>query len=160
MQLFQTCPEWNPWSEWSPCTKSCGGGERARARDCVLPSYGRGSNELGCLGEGVEREQCSTEVCPVWTEWGDWTPCTVSCGGGLQVLPGLAVINAIKLQAVTTVCLRCEPGSVFFLWRGSLAAKGRRRSRGSAVQTSVPFGPSGRIGPSAAPPAVEVPGPR
>lgn len=30
------CPDWTPWSEWSQCTKSCGGGMRTKLRECVL----------------------------------------------------------------------------------------------------------------------------
>ena len=66
-------------------SKTCGGGERSRGRDCVLPSYQRGSNDLGCLGDSDEREACNEESCPVWTEWSDWTECPVTCGGGVQV---------------------------------------------------------------------------
>ena len=55
------------------------------------------------MGEGEEREECSTEVCPVWTEWGDWTPCTVSCGGGLQVITGFS-LTTLNCKFITT-CL-------------------------------------------------------
>ena len=31
------CPSWTPWSEWSQCSFTCGGGTCTRERKCRLP---------------------------------------------------------------------------------------------------------------------------
>ena len=68
----QKCPDWTKWSEWTQCTKTCGGGQKSRQRDCLL-NYERGSNDFGCIGESDETTQSNTDRCPVWSDWNDWT---------------------------------------------------------------------------------------
>ena len=74
------CPIWSPWTEWTQCTKTCGGGSQKRIRDCILPRGG--SNDLGCIGDTEEVRECNDNICPVWSEWTEWTQCTLTCGGG------------------------------------------------------------------------------
>lgn len=81
------CPvdgEWNGWSEWSPCSTTCGNGTRERTRDCTEPLHG-GKH---CEGESKETELCSLGHCPVdciWDDWAEWGPCSKSCDGGRQL---------------------------------------------------------------------------
>ena len=52
------------WSEWTECTKTCGGGTRARERTCTDPApVGNGK---GCdhLGEPEENQKCNEDPCP------------------------------------------------------------------------------------------------
>ena len=74
--------EWGSYSEWSSCTVSCGGGEKSRTRPVATAASNGGKD---CEGEATESEACNTEGCPVncqWGSYGDWSSCSVSCGGG------------------------------------------------------------------------------
>lgn len=83
-QSCSTDCEVSLWSEWSACTKTCGGGTRFRKRVVNKPATG-GGKECPPL---TEEESCNTQPCPVdcevgpWTEWGS---CSKPCGGGVQM---------------------------------------------------------------------------
>merc|ERR1719290_198926 len=68
------------WSDWSECTKSCGGGWKKRSCTNPAPAYGGAYCEKE-YGPG-ERDDCNTEKCPIHGEWSEWTTCTKTCGGG------------------------------------------------------------------------------
>jgi len=82
----QKCPidgQWNPWSEWSDCSKTCGGGTRQSTRSCTEVANGG----KPCVGDTVKTETCNDFQCPVdgkWLKWGEWKECSVSCGGGTR----------------------------------------------------------------------------
>lgn len=53
---------WGEWSNWTDCTKSCGGGIQSRRRECDSPSpEGEGNY---CEGLGTEVIACNTDHCP------------------------------------------------------------------------------------------------
>ncbi|XP_029694965.1 adhesion G protein-coupled receptor B1 isoform X8 [Takifugu rubripes] len=57
------CPvngKWQPWSLWSSCSKTCGGGTQQRNRVCYGPFFGGQS----CPGEREEVRSCSEKRCP------------------------------------------------------------------------------------------------
>ena len=67
--------KWTSWSEFSPCSASCGPGERIRQRFCI--------NDLresvkGCSGNYTDVVNCTFGPCPVhggWSSWSDWSRC-------------------------------------------------------------------------------------
>ena len=48
--------QWGTWSSWSTCTKTCGGGNSMRTREC----NDRRSN---CIGDSEQTEDCNVESC-------------------------------------------------------------------------------------------------
>lgn len=60
--LFPGDAGWGPWTNWTECTKSCGGGVRSRRRECNSPSpEGKGNY---CEGLGTAFTACNTDHCP------------------------------------------------------------------------------------------------
>eukprot|EP01006_Ploeotia_vitrea_P013592 TRINITY_DN35501_c0_g1_i1.p3 TRINITY_DN35501_c0_g1~~TRINITY_DN35501_c0_g1_i1.p3 ORF type:complete len:132 (-),score=11.27 TRINITY_DN35501_c0_g1_i1:41-436(-) len=48
------------WSMWSPCTKSCGGGQQERTRKPKSP-------KVHCSGQRAQFQKCGTQPCPTAT---------------------------------------------------------------------------------------------
>ncbi|XP_072016614.1 uncharacterized protein [Amphiura filiformis] len=83
--LAQVDGNWGTWNNWQDCTASCAGGVRIRLRECNDPPPSSGGDD--CPGYGSQTGACNTQGCPVdgsWTEFSDWSDCTVTCGGGTQ----------------------------------------------------------------------------
>lgn len=77
------CPEGchvGDWSEWSECSRPCGGGVQRRTREVIDP----GNTGMPCPST-EDVKACNTFSCPVdcqVSEWGDWSECDKMCGGG------------------------------------------------------------------------------
>ena len=74
--------ELGPWSKWTECSTTCGGGQQQRTRECGLPKTR--STENPCKQPLIEFNKCNTLPCPSFGDWTDWSPCSVTCGGGNQ----------------------------------------------------------------------------
>eukprot|EP00928_Gymnodinium_smaydae_P083217 TRINITY_DN66468_c0_g1_i1.p1 TRINITY_DN66468_c0_g1~~TRINITY_DN66468_c0_g1_i1.p1 ORF type:complete len:357 (+),score=31.21 TRINITY_DN66468_c0_g1_i1:214-1284(+) len=74
--------EWHSWRDWSACSATCGAGKRERVRDLKYKE----KNDGTCPGLALEQAECvDQEPCPEdcrFSEWGEWSSCSVQCGGG------------------------------------------------------------------------------
>nr|XP_051676343.1 hemicentin-1 isoform X2 [Oryctolagus cuniculus] len=59
------CPvdgSWGNWHSWSPCSASCGGGEKTRRRLCDSPTPNKGGHP--CAGDTTQVSRCNVQACP------------------------------------------------------------------------------------------------
>nr|XP_006814903.1 PREDICTED: SCO-spondin-like [Saccoglossus kowalevskii] len=92
--------QWDDWGEWSQCSVHCGTGFIRRYRVCQI-AFG---STAECIGDVEQTLACNEEPCDEyngilqdvtapennasvqdalrWSEWGDWSQCSVTCGTG------------------------------------------------------------------------------
>ncbi|KAF5284738.1 hypothetical protein FQA39_LY04463 [Lamprigera yunnana] len=83
---------WTPWSAWSACSATCGVAVKTKRRTCSNPTSAHGGRV--CVGQDYAEVLCSENPpCPVqtipsqdghWSDWQNWSECSVSCGGGFR----------------------------------------------------------------------------
>ncbi|EDO49202.1 predicted protein, partial [Nematostella vectensis] len=79
---------YTPWTEWTECSATCGGGIQQRTRACSNPAPKNNGTSCESLGPSFETQACNSKPCPVdggFSEWGNYTECSVTCGGGTQM---------------------------------------------------------------------------
>ena len=72
------CPEWIS-SQWTKCSRTCGGGTQSRTVTCKNRHVGK------CVEEDKPNliKECSKSPCPEWVS-GPWDKCSKTCDGGTQ----------------------------------------------------------------------------
>lgn len=84
---------WTEWSDWSPCSQSCGIAVKTKRRRCGNPRPAHGGRM--CLGPEHAEMYCThLPPCPVakpppvdggWGPWGEWSECSAQCGAGFRM---------------------------------------------------------------------------
>lgn len=62
--------QWSEWTNWTDCSKSCGGGTEERKRQCVSPNAYNSSefvhlDSSDCVGDQAEIRPCNVLPCQV-----------------------------------------------------------------------------------------------
>lgn len=70
---------WSEWSSWSSCSPSCSRGKQYRTRVCNNPSPSNVGKQ--CSGKDREERQCDHLPSCRWSEWSEWTNCSMDCTG-------------------------------------------------------------------------------
>ncbi|KAG5675419.1 hypothetical protein PVAND_005325 [Polypedilum vanderplanki] len=82
-------PRWN-YSDYSPCTKSCGIGIKTREINCIHEVTRGGENTMIVPNSMCpqpppsDRQYCNVLDCPARWEVGEWSRCSKACGGGYK----------------------------------------------------------------------------
>jgi len=71
------------WSNWSNCSKTCGGGKQSRYWTTTTQPQNGGA---ACPSPSTETRDCNTQGCKVDCKgyWKSWSDCSKACGGGTQ----------------------------------------------------------------------------
>ena len=94
---IQACPvncSWGAYGKWSPCSTTCGKGEKIRSRSKLTRASNGGRD---CIGDATEKTICNIQACPVDCKWGAydwWSPCSKTCGEGEMTRSRSVVIPA------------------------------------------------------------------
>ena len=54
---------YGPWTEWTPCDKTCGKGIQYRERGCNKPEPSDGGKGCESLGSSNEKRECKIALC-------------------------------------------------------------------------------------------------
>ncbi|XP_041632766.1 protein madd-4 isoform X1 [Drosophila kikkawai] len=82
-------PRWN-YSDYTPCSKSCGIGIKTREVQCIHEVTRGGENTMVVPNSmcpqppPADRQYCNVLDCPVRWEVGEWSKCSHTCGYGFK----------------------------------------------------------------------------
>ncbi|KAM4615754.1 A disintegrin and metalloproteinase with thrombospondin motifs 13 isoform 2-T2 [Polymixia lowei] len=131
---------WSSWSEFSPCSRTCGGGVSYRTRECNNPRPAFGGND--CEGREIEAELCHKQPCEHTQLDFMAHQCSQTDGQPLYLLPNTASfytwIPAVGFVTGDEQCrYTCQSeGEDFIVSRGSQFADGTR----CETDSPAPFG--------------------
>jgi len=105
-------PRWNI-SDFSPCSKTCGGGIQSREVHCIHEVARGGSNTLPVAAELCPQpaprfqQYCNMIDCPIEWKAGEWTKCSATCDGGFKVRKVQCQQQLALTRAVTKASNQC-----------------------------------------------------
>ncbi|XP_072574018.1 ADAMTS-like protein 3 isoform X1 [Paramormyrops kingsleyae] len=115
--VLQSCsqrdcpPSWHV-EEWQECSHTCGGGTRSRKVHCKQLLRDGGVRKLAdtsCAGtKAAVQESCARTDCPAQLAGGEWSPCSVSCGIGVQTREPICRRRTAAEQHVTLGPAACS----------------------------------------------------
>ncbi|RMX48625.1 hypothetical protein pdam_00008003 [Pocillopora damicornis] len=78
--------QWVPISHWSTCSVTCGGGTQTRDVFCFLAQNSSVVSDEACgsLTKPASTQKCNTQACEAKWYVEEWTPCSKTCGSGIQ----------------------------------------------------------------------------
>ncbi|KAK6759310.1 hypothetical protein RB195_021106 [Necator americanus] len=121
------------WTEWSPCSRSCGPG--TRTRQC---------SGVGCVGPTVEPCVIAA-VCHEWSPWSAWSVCSASCGEGerkrTRECIGGRDCPGVSMTVETCTAAACPVWSDWGPWEGCSLTCGQGQERRSRKCQSSVFCP-------------------
>uniref|UniRef100_A0A665WVY0 Uncharacterized protein n=1 Tax=Echeneis naucrates TaxID=173247 RepID=A0A665WVY0_ECHNA len=126
---------WSSWSEFSPCSRTCGGGVTHRTRQCNNPRPAFGGNE--CQGADIDAELCHQEPCEHTQLDFMAEQCSQTDPQPLHLIPHTASfytwIPAVGLVQGDEQCryMCLSQGENFIVSRGSQFVDGTRCESGS-----------------------------
>ncbi|XP_075149277.1 ADAMTS-like protein 1 isoform X2 [Haematobia irritans] len=110
-------PRWN-YTEFTPCSKSCGIGIKTREVQCVHEVTRGGDNAMVVPNSmcpqppPADRQYCNVLDCPVRWEVGEWSKCSHTCGYGIKerkVECKQIMAQEHKLERPETMCSSGKP---------------------------------------------------